>query len=700
MIFHSPYNFIPLQAPVLLDGVHAALSSGIPLRDGLCGSLAIEMEVLTPLLVGGARTTINNAIHVRPFQFPDGRYGVPGSSLHGMLRSIVEAVMGGRMRQLDDRRFALRDFVSTVKADYADKMKDVKAGFLRRGLDGQREIIPCDYVLFDHKALEPFGINPASFGRKESILNRSSLGHKYDLLEPAFPQWKVEASEFVRDKNGRMISRKLRPGGSGRFVVSAQINDGTVRNSNGKGNGKHHDFIFYNRKEASAIPVTSEQWRDFLFTHDDEKVGSIRPWPGYWRERHERGHEVPVFYLRDESGLRFGLARMFRLAGRTSTHDALRLSHPELLDAEGFDLSDALFGTLGDAGVGAARGRVSCAPFVAPPLAPVPLGRTVLASPKPSYYPAYLYQSKDWTKKWTHWDSSKEDKPMLRGHKRYYAKGSAQLAAPPDNSRESVQTQLFALPAGTVLTGRIVIHNLAPFELGALLWALDFGAHSSACHQLGMGKPFGMGRVRLRLQKNNCRLRANTPGDALPLEAWLDEARSAFRTFIDARIPDWANSLPVRALLALSDPAASTPAGLDPSRYPSLGPRNEFDKTVQGPGPLPYAVSGDAIPALSLRLLKADKEKKLTLAELQYGAVRASDQMKAECMLFFKKNEGKLFAVIDKRDHPLPKALSDEVLAKLSNKAKEKAADRKLLATVRYTVLGNSYTVLECELKQ
>ncbi len=714
MTFYSPYNFIPLQAPQRLEGVDAALSSGIPLRDGLCGNLAIEMEALTPLLIGGERHKRDGATEVHPFQFPDETYGVPGSSLHGMLRGIVEAVMGGRMRQVDDRRFALRDFVSTVKLDYAAKMKHAKAGFLRRRPDGQREIVPCEYVLFDHEALKPFGIPADRFGTAEAKLKSSSLRHKYDLLAVHFPGLAVEAAGIAPDKTGRMIAKALRPGGDGRFVVSAQINDGTMRKPGGKGNGKHHDFVFFNRKDGKAIPVSAAQWRDFLFTHDDDKPVSVRPWPGYWRERHDRGDEVPVFYLHDEeAGLRFGLARMFRLAGRTSTHDALRFSHPELLEADGVDLSDALFGTLGDAGTGAARGRVSCAPLVAGAASPQNLGLTVLGSPKPSYYPAYLYQPKDWTSKWTHWDSAGKDTPRLRGRKRYYAQATTQLAPPPEKSGENVHTRLLALPAGTVLKGRIVVHNLAPFELGALLWAMELGGHASACHQLGMGKPFGMGRVRLRLRPEACRLRANVACEAAALAVRLEDARTAFRTFIEARIPGWTDSVPVRALLNLSDPIAPRPEGLDTSRYPQLNAKEkkEFDKTKEGPGPLPVSVSGDVMPDVSPRQREADEmaskakteaartAKKAADAE-KYAEFKESDTLQADGPLRYEKGQGKLFVKIDSREREVSKPLTAELVSKLSDSQKKKLFDGKLLATACYTVLGNQYTVIACELKQ
>lgn len=683
MTFHSPYNFIPLQPPVLMSGVQAALSSGIPLRDGLCGSLAIELEALTPLLVGGARKTGQGPAQVRPFQFPDGSYGIPGSSLHGLLRSVVESAMGGRMRQVDDRRFALRDFVSTVKQDYLGKMGEAKAGFLRRREDGSREIVPCRHVLFKHGALEPFDIKAKDFGRldAEQEGNRSSsLARKYDLLNKAFSGLCLDFKESPPDQNKRSFADDIKHGQRGRFVVSAQVNK-----------KKCHDFVFFERRDHAALPVSAAQWRDFLFIHDDDDPKSIRPWPGYWRERHAKGEEVPVFYIEDDAGLRFGLARMFRLAGRTSTHDAIRASHPQLLDDGVIDLSDALFGTLGDAGVGAARGRVACAPMYATgALSPVALGTTVLGSPKASYYPAYLYQTANWKEKWTHWDSQGDDSPRIRGRKRYYAKKEAVLPPPPDKSGDSVQTTLHALPAGTRMQGRLALHNLAPFELGALLWALELGEDPRACHQLGMGKPFGMGSVRLRLRLDECRLRTNVDAATNTTEGLLTAARAAFQSFINARVRDWEKSLPVKALLALSDPAATPHQNLDTSRYPDLA-KKEFEKTRDGAGPLPYAIVGDKKPPLASAKAEADA---------RYGTIKASDERQVECMLFFKKSEVRLYAVIDKGDRPLPKELEERLLSTMSSKQKDKAADRKLAVLVEYKVAGNSYTVLDCQIKQ
>ena len=55
------------------------------------------------------------------------------------------------------------------------------------------------------------------------------------------------------------------------------------------------------------------------------------------------------------------------------------------------------------------------------------------------------------------------------------------------------------LPAGSVFRGSIRYHNLHPDELGLLLWCLRL---EDGCFQsLGMGKPYGFGRVRVEVTR-------------------------------------------------------------------------------------------------------------------------------------------------------------------------------------------------------
>lgn len=61
--------------------------------------------------------------------------------------------------------------------------------------------------------------------------------------------------------------------------------------------------------------------------------------------------------------------------------------------------------------------------------------------------------------------------------------------------KEKVASQLRPLPAGTVFSGVIRYRNLRPEELGLLLWSLRL--EEGCCQAVGMGKPYGYGRMRI-----------------------------------------------------------------------------------------------------------------------------------------------------------------------------------------------------------
>ncbi|RIK33909.1 MAG: hypothetical protein DCC57_24720, partial [Chloroflexi bacterium] len=74
---------------------------------------------------------------------------------------------------------------------------------------------------------------------------------------------------------------------------------------------------------------------------------------------------------------------------------------------------------------------------------------------------------------------------------------------PSRRQREEQYTCMAPLAPGVRLTFSIRFENLAAWELGALLWALQPPVPEGAevRHQVGMGKPLGMGSVRLQVEK-------------------------------------------------------------------------------------------------------------------------------------------------------------------------------------------------------
>ena len=81
----------------------------------------------------------------------------------------------------------------------------------------------------------------------------------------------------------------------------------------------------------------------------------------------------------------------------------------------------------------------------------------------------------------------------MRGVKQYWLQQKVSKRA----IRYQPDGNMHPLPAGSVFRGIIRYHNLHPDELGLLLWCLRL---EDGCFQsLGMGKPYGFGRVRVEV---------------------------------------------------------------------------------------------------------------------------------------------------------------------------------------------------------
>ncbi|EAW36935.1 TIGR03986 family CRISPR-associated RAMP protein [Lyngbya sp. PCC 8106] len=140
----------------------------------------------------------------------------------------------------------------------------------------------------------------------------------------------------------------------------------------------------------------------------------------------------------------------------------------------------------------------------------------ILSEPKPSYFPHYLVQKNAVPKDLKHYASEPLEKTVIRGHKLYWHKGSNpqfKLKRNLDkrNKSEDSDTQTTLItPINKGVTFKFDIHfeNLSDVELGALLWVLSLSSDKSQqletgktgeqyCFSLGIGKPLGMGAVKI-----------------------------------------------------------------------------------------------------------------------------------------------------------------------------------------------------------
>ncbi len=179
---HAPFNFVPLSEHVFFPDWADQVSHDIPFKDGYCGEIEIELEAETPLLIGGEIEPKDHEAEdgetyserkVKAIVDTEGNCIVPGSSLKGMVRNVLEIASFSKMKMVDDGRFSVRDlssgakfysnkFTRSDKDDRNKKYATPHAGWLYLE-GGSWKLQPCEYArieasqlkCLDHKAEEP-----------------------------------------------------------------------------------------------------------------------------------------------------------------------------------------------------------------------------------------------------------------------------------------------------------------------------------------------------------------------------------------------------------------------------------------------------------------------------------------------------------------------------------------------------------------
>lgn len=210
--------------------------------------------------------------------------------------------------------------------------------------------------------------------------------------------------------------------------------------------------------------------------------------PEFWNLPSREGDAKPVFYIRYNGHLYFGMSKMIRIGHEYKITDGLPEKHGEFC---GIDYPNAIMGFASDKE--AYRSRVSffdC--YVNNDVKEgAPVAKT-LGQPRPGFSVGYVKSGQNYS------DSGFQ----LRGYKQYWFKNSVDTT-PSDKPRTA--STIRSLPAGTVFKGEIRYKNLHVDELGLLLWCLrlDNGKdpQTKYYHGMGMGKPYGYGRMFLNIDE-------------------------------------------------------------------------------------------------------------------------------------------------------------------------------------------------------
>lgn len=546
----TPYRFVPLSPVLLLPDWAPQVSHDHPFADGVCGELQVSLQCHTDLCVGGKQDPSSDHApgKVHFHRSPDGQPAIPGSSLKGMLRNVLEIASFARFKQVEDQRLGVRD-ISDSNNFYCTTITKVpaKAGWLRF-VDGAWSITPCQYSrLHQEELIKHCGISVDNWCKAATARQRYKLMGQLPPVRVKTEAHKTKGLVATPDVDGPV---------NGHIVVTGQ--PGRAFNQGVR--SKKYEFVFHapeqGQSPADALPVSDVVMRGFQHVHQDSDEWA------YWREQLNCGqleHGIPVFFHLDKAGVgSLGLALMYKLPYTHSLHQAIAHTSPAHLQGDAPDLPELLFGRIDETSDNSLRGRIAFGLGQSDgALGTGWHGPTVLSSPKPTFYPTYVRQDNDKA-----YNQLMTGRSELSGWKRYPAR-PVDVLPPPDKSGNKSRITLEAVPEDSRFTFTLRVHNLRPVELGALLWALDFGGDPDLRHGLGLGKPFGLGQVSLQLQ--DWALQPNDPAtDATTLDRdWLHACRLAFvalmeQLFVRAQAGRWQDSGPIKALLDSARPARNT----------------------------------------------------------------------------------------------------------------------------------------------
>lgn len=541
----APYNFVPVNSKVVKaknqeSGIVISESSDgqlkypeIPSFDRYheelhTGYIDVNIETLSPLYI---RDTYNECQEkmakvaglkckeckekkcdeckcaqyiVNPdFFSPGGTPKIPGSSLRGMVRNLVEIVSYSQTEFYENKRFYYRKVANqgryqNLMIEGSNNSKDglrpaIKAGWLKKEKG--------KYYIYPLEKQQIYRINATLSGSSWKVLMENNEGEvhtkelaKFDFYPISF----IPIGEQIHlHRRGTiylryaLIGKKNYELGHDRANLDSQYKKGYLVLSGNMGRKHMHPVIHCPENPESDMDrveinhdIIESYKGDISREPKADLIKMLEKYPG----------GVPCFYLEVEKKIKsIGHTPFFRLA-----YDKKVMDHipPENRDFKGIDLARAIFG---DTDKFAGRVFFEDAKIMKNTGQYNVLSPKILSTPKPTTVQHYLEPAEG--KDLADWN----DDTNIRGHKLYWHRKPSD----DDDYRsacswqetgqpiyDSQHTVISALKPGATFSGRIRFENLSDIELGALLFVLDLP--ESYAHKIGMGKPLGLGSIKIQ----------------------------------------------------------------------------------------------------------------------------------------------------------------------------------------------------------
>ena len=603
----APFNFVPLNEKVFFPQWADKVSHDIPFSDGESGEIELELEAMTPIFVRNGHThtdaeTKNNEEYVSFSKDAGGNYFIPGTSVKGMIRNVLEIMSFGKMKVDKAMKFAQREWNNKYinnKDIYPIKKPEIQNSILCGWLEIKENedslIYSCGLPLrINHLRIDEYfrskNLN-VSFKKQFSKYSENDLGKereinqkRYDPKEASFKyalinnNFKVlENISFMTDEK---YSKELNRGQQKAFCerrVKVAEGDGEFKGTivfTGQPDtwvnpeqqerklksGKFYEFVFPEH-DGTEFKVPGKTIQEFKFIYKDSPSWII------FKNR----NRIPVFFrVNGDTVIDFGLALLYRLPYKNSVSDLMLKNQMIPIERQGaFDLVECILGTT--EGKHSLKSRVQFSPFKASGVVtPNRLEYTTLGLPKASYYPIYLEQN-GVNGIASNFVTYQSDKAILSGRKRYPVK---RKGIPRPTGNNNLDTPFVPLPEKTLFKGKIRFHNLKPVEIGALLSSVTFhGNQDKLFHNIGMGKPLGYGKIKVDVK-------GKIHGVEIDIFKYLSEFEKEMNKFCQHELNyKWHSSEIITELLSMADDVEEKQEGLF-SEYMKLDIENKTNDFI------------------------------------------------------------------------------------------------------------------------
>ena len=532
----APYNFIPLPEKAITFSIDDLPDQGVYDPDRHTGYVDCEITTSSPVYVRAGLPPEKFAKNKESKNYPDFFYlddkeqpVIPGSSLRGMFRNLVEIVTFSRVSAVTPSQLIYRSVGGSTNHDinYRKQMMKqdnereasspgntkyyiprIRGGYMV-GKGNDWKIQPAKEI--DGTTYAHIGINEEKFGTFDRVRNCKNA-YKVFIKSGPYEFQKV-LKGFLMIKFAKVVDNDAAP--------RSGLRSATLARSGRMFSKKSEAVVYEADANAELLPLTDEQIDAYRIQISKEQIKLLG-------KNGALNDGQPIFYL-EKNGkvIFFGHARMFRIPYAFSPLDYIpkelrATDEPE--NPKEVDYTEAIFGYTRKTGEGRERsyaGRVSFSDAKILPeqsniwLGDKPVTPKILTGPKPTTFQHYLVQQEPdlypagrtrdgRTKYETRLDdygSSPANDTVIRGHKFYWHKGAVGLDDIQEQKSikkdDKQHTSIKPLRKEVKFKFRLHFDNLAPEELGSLMWIFNIASSPKIRMKIGMGKPLGMGAIQL-----------------------------------------------------------------------------------------------------------------------------------------------------------------------------------------------------------